>query len=61
MTTSFFWKPMIVFVHSFYMRDLCYTITNKIRFNLKEIEKIKSSFLEAVFCSKWTQFDRISF
>ena len=32
---------------------LKYTITNKIRFNLKEIEKLKSSFLKAVLCPKW--------
>ena len=31
---------------------LKYTITNKIRFNLKENEKLKGSFLEAVFCPK---------
>ena len=41
----------VVFI---YMNNaLKYTITNKIRINLKEIEKLKSSFLEAVFCPKW--------
>ena len=33
----------------------------KLEETLKDIEKIKSSFSEAVFCPKWTQFDRILF
>lgn len=33
-----------------------YTITDKIRSNLKEIEKLKSSFSEAVFCPKWIKY-----
>ena len=44
----------VVFI---YMNNaLKYTITNKIRFNLKEIEKLKSSFLEAVLCPKWIKY-----